>query len=157
MELFIEEIGTLPNSTASQLFINGKPFCFILEDGYRAVKVAGETRIDSGRYPVIRRTHGRIYEDYKARFKHRFAFEIAGVQNFMDILMHIGCFIVDTRGCPLIVSCIGVGDTGEYYGTNSTVMYKKFYKLLAAAFDRGEEVWVEISRRPIIDENTPVG
>lgn len=157
MNLFIEEIGTTANSTCSQLFIDGRPFCFIIEDGHRDKKVFGETRIDGGRYQLIKRTYGRIFETYKKKFGHKYALEIFGVRNFTDILLHIGCFIKDTNGCPLVNRGIAMGTDGNYYGFDSTSIYKLLYSLIDAAFERGEEVWIEIQRRDIIDENSQFG
>ena len=157
MELYLEEIATLPNSTASQLFINGKPFCFVLEDGHRDKKVPGETRIGPGRHEIVKRTHGKFYELYKRKYGHEFSIEISGVQDFKDILMHIGCFVQDTRGCTLVNMFIGIGKSGNYEGRESERAYLLLYAAIKAAFDRGEEVYIEISRRPIVDENTPVG
>jgi len=157
MEIFVEEIGTTPNSTASQLFIDGKPFCFVLEDGYREVKVYGETRIPAGRHQIKKRTVGRIFEQYKKKYGHAFVPELIGVAGFSDILIHIGNFVKDTLGCLLLNMWIGIGPDGNYQGQYSERAYLAFYTLISAAFDRGEEVWIEISRRDVIDENTPVG
>ena len=157
MELFIQEIGTTANSTASQLFVNGKPFCFIIEDGHRDTKVPGETRISPGRRQVIKRTYGRIFENYKKRFGHKFALEVSGVENFTDILLHIGCFVKDTRGCPLVNRGICMGKDGSYYGIDSTGAYLALYAVVAPVLESGQEVWLETSRMEIIDENTPVG
>jgi len=157
MNLEIVEIGTTEKSTGSQLFIDRRPFCFIIEDGYRDIKIPGVTRIPSCRCQIIKRTHGRKYEEYKKRFGHKFAIEIFGVPNFSDILLHIGCFVKDTNGCPLVNKCIGIGSDGSYYGMESTVVYKVLYALIEKAFERGEEVWIDIIRNEVIDENTPVG
>jgi hypothetical protein len=158
MNIFIEEIGTTPNSTASQLFIDGKPFCFVVEDGHRDKKVASETRIPPGRYQVVKRTEGRFYEKYKADFKHQFALHIINVPGFEYILLHIGNTIKDTKGCLLVNRNIGINPiTGNYQGTDSSSVYRALYMIVAAAFERGEECWIEIQRREIIDENTPVG
>lgn len=152
MEIFVEEIGTTPNSTASQMFVNGKPFCFVLEDGFRDVKIPGETRIAGGRYKVKKRTYGKFYELYKKKYGHKFAIELEGVQDFTDILVHIGCFVRDTRGCNLTNTFIGIGPTGDYEGRESEKAYLKLYSAIEKAFDVGQEVWYEISRRPVVDE-----
>lgn len=147
MEILIKEIGTAPNSTASQMFINGKAFCFVIEDGYREVKVRGETRIPPGRYRVSKIYAGKFYEKYKAEFGHKFAIGLEDVPQFSLIRIHIGNKPINTDGCPLVNRCIGINPTtGEYDGTDSTTVYKLFYKLVEAAFDRGEDVWCDVLR-----------
>ena len=152
MLLEIIEIGSTQNSTGSQMFVDRRPFCFIIEDGYRETKILGETRIEGGRYQIVKRTNGRIFEQYKKKFGHKFALEIANVSKFTDILLHIGCFVKDTRGCPLVNRCIGIGVDGSYYGLDSTSIYKLLYSLVEAAFERGEEVWIEIIRNEVMTE-----
>jgi len=120
--------------------------CFILEDPHREKKIKKKTRIPEGRRKIELRTYGRHHEDYKKRFPdfHRGMLEIKDVPNFTDILLHIGNFIWDTEGCPLpgniavsnIYSPATLGD--------STSAYKYMYKYIIAAFDREEEVWINI-------------
>lgn len=158
MNIFIEEIGTTPNSTGSQLFVDGRPFCFVVEDGHRDKKVYGETRIPGGRYQIIPRYEGSFFEKYRREHGHKFSIQIANVPGFEFILIHIGNTIADTKGCLLVNRNIGIQTTPrDYKGTDSTSVYKLLYSLIEAAFERNEEVWIEIQRRDIIDENTPVG
>ena len=156
MEIFVEEIGTTPNSTASQMFVNGKPFCFVLEDGFREVKVKGITRIPAGRYKIVGRKREKFYEKYKRDFGHEFSIEIENVPDFSDVLIHIGNTIEDTRGCLLVNRLIGfistTGGAQTYCGVDSTSVYKVLYTLVESAFEAGQEVWLEISRRPVVDE-----
>lgn len=49
MNIFLDEIVTTPNSTLSLVFLDNKQFCFTIEDGYRDIKVDGETRIPGHR------------------------------------------------------------------------------------------------------------
>lgn len=158
MNIFVEEIGTTPNSTGSQLFVDGRPFCFVLEDGYRETKVLGETRIPAGRYQVVKHTAGKFFTKYKKDFGHDFALHIKDVPGFEWVLIHIGNTVSDTRGCLLVNRNIGItASPRDYCGTDSGSVYKLLYMLIKAAYERGEEVWIEISRREVIDENTPVG
>lgn len=85
MNLLLQEIGTTQNSTGSHLLIDGRPFCFTVEDGYRDKKIKHETRIPAG----------------------------------------------------------------KYLGTDSTSVYKLLYSLAEKALERGEEIWIEIQRKPI--------
>ena len=158
MLIEVEEIGTTNDSTASQMFVDRRPFCFVVEDGYRPVKIRGETRIPAGRYQVAKRMHGKFYTKYNNTFGHEFSLEIKDVPGFQDILIHTGNKVNDTRGCLLVNRNIGIQTAPrDYCGTDSTSVYKLLYMLVKAAFERGEEVWIEIYRRPVVDENTPVG
>lgn len=157
MELFVEEIGTTSKSTASQMFVDGKPFCFIVEDGYNEVKVMGKTRIPPGRYQVVKRTFGKFYQKYKKDFEHGYALELKDVPGFKDILIHIGNTIEDTRGCLLTNKGISLDGSLDYFGTSSTVAYLALYKAIDKAFKSGLEVWIEISRRDVVTEGGAVG
>lgn len=150
MEIFVEEIGTTLKSTASQMFIDGKPSCFVIEDGYNEVKIAGKTRIPPGRYQVVKRTIGKFYTKYKSDFDHSYALELIDVPGFKDILIHIGNTVEDTRGCLLVNNGISVDTALDYFGTSSTVAYLALYKKVDAAFKTGSEVWIEISRRDVV-------
>lgn len=157
MNIFVEEIGTTPTSTASQLFVDNKPFCFVIEDGYNEPKVPGKTRIPPGRYQIIQRKRGKFYEKYKTNHKHTFAIELKGVPGFTDILIHIGNTVGDTRGCLLVNKGLNISPTGAYFGKESTDVYLALYAKINGAFERNEEIWIEIQRREVIDDNTPAG
>lgn len=81
----------------------GQPICFSLEDRKRApgVKVAGDTRIPSGSYPLVWREWGT----WAARFKkwgYPGSLVLKGVPGFTDILIHVGNDHEDTAGCLLL-------------------------------------------------------
>ena len=169
MEITLEEIATAPNSTRSQMFVGGHPFCDAIEDGYRDPKIPGETRIPGGRYEVVMRTHGRFFLEYHRRFGHEFALEIKDVPGFSDVLIHIGNSNKDTRGCLLVCYESGVEDLRkvilkepkarpDFIGARSTEAYKALHDQIRLAFERGERVFISIFRREIIDEqNLPKG
>ena len=157
MILFLEEIGTTANSTASHLFVDNKPFCFVIEDGHRDQKIAGETRIPAGKYQIVPRREGKFYEQYKRQHGHNFVPHLLNVPNFGLILIHIGNTIKDTRGCLLANRFVGLGTDGNYLGSDSTSIYKLLYSLMAKALARNEEIWIEIQRREIVNENENFG
>lgn len=157
MIITIEEIGTAPNSTGSQVFIDEKPFCFCIEDGYKEPKVPGRTRIPAGTYPVKPRRHGKFFQAYRRRFGHHFALEVEGIPNFSDVLIHIGNDADDTRGCPLVNNFIGMAK-GEYVGTGSELAYLNLYAAVEPVLNAGGDVFLTIIRRPIIEEGeVPAG
>jgi len=157
MNIFLEEIGLTPNSTASHLFVDNKPFCFTIEDGHRDIKVKHESRIPAGRYKIVPRTVGSFYEKYKRNFNHKFVPQLEDVPGFEFILIHIGNTVKDTSGCILVNRFVGLGTDGNYSGIDSTSVYKLLYSLIALAFERGEECWIEIHRLEIINESSSIG
>jgi hypothetical protein len=147
MLIEVKKIMEFPDRTLSQMTIDGKHFCFVLEDGHRDVKVAGETRIGEGLYDVVQRTIGGFYEDYRAKFGHKFSIQIKDVPNFEQILIHIGNFPKDTRGCLLIAyDIITTATPTRVELRRSTDCYKVFYILVEAAFRRKEAVQIKITR-----------
>lgn len=140
------------NCTISELTIDGVFFSFVLEDGFRETKVPGETRIPAGKYQILQRREGKFYTAYKRRFGHKFVPHLQDVPGFAFILMHIGNGPSDSRGCLLVGRSWGYTGNAHYIG-DSTETYKKLYETLEAAFARGEEVWVEIDRTPVVTKN----
>lgn len=133
------------------LYLDGVHLHFIIEDGYREKKVPGETRIDGGLYYLQPRFHGKFYEDYKRRFRHDFAIEIMGVENFTDILCHIGNTRKDTRGCPLNNTGFKRDKgSGDYIGIDSTTAYLEFYKLVSPELKAGNRVPYHVIRNKVI-------
>lgn len=144
MRLHVQLIAETPDSTLSVLTIAGEFVCFVLEDGYREKKIAGETRIAPGVYRVEQRKEGHFFEQYRAQFRHGYALELKGVPNFQYILLHIGNTVHDTRGCLLVG--LGVGFNGNFAVNQSTAAYLQLYEMVKLAFDKGEVVEVEVSR-----------
>ncbi len=157
MNLYLIEIGCTTNSTASHLYMDNKPFCFVVEDGFRERKVKHETRIPAGRYQILPLKNGKFFNLYSKRWGHKFVPWIQDVPGFDGILIHIGNTIADTSGCLLLNRGITLGADGNYSGTDSTSIYKLFYALMEKALERGEEIWLEIERLPIMYENDLIG
>jgi len=150
MTIDIIQLDETPDSTASRLLIDGEFVCFVLEDGYREVKVPSETRIPAGSYPLRQRFYGGFYEKYKKRYGHAYSLEIISIRNFSDVLIHIGNWIRDTRGCLLVGMDLSLSRR-DYCLKRSKVAYLKLYDIIAPAFARGDEITVNVirSKRPI--------
>lgn len=146
MKLTLLEIGSTPNSTASHLYLDDRPFCFVIEDGYREKKVMHETRIPAGTYRIVPRAAGKFFELYSKRWGHKFVPHIIDVPDFTFILIHIGNTIKDTSGCLLVNRSVGLGNDGNYFGSDSSSVYRLLYSLMEKAFERNEEVIIEIYR-----------
>jgi len=125
------------NSTLSLVSIDGVFNCFGLEDEYRVVKVAGETRIPAGTYKVGLKKVGPTHAKYQNRFPniHKGMLHILDVPDFTDILIHIGNTEVDTAGCLLVGWSAGAEKFRMSIG-KSALAYSEFYsKVVDAAGD----------------------
>jgi len=128
MNITVKRIKSDEDATLSLIFIDDEFICFGLEDEYRADKVARETRIPSGTYPITLRQVGGFNNRYKKKFPgfHDGMLWVRNVPNFEYILIHIGNTDQDTAGCLLIGE--GAMTSGELRITHSTNAYKKVYQ-----------------------------
>jgi hypothetical protein len=125
--------------------------CYCLEDKVRTEKIAAQTAIPTGLYPLRYRKEGRIYNHYVPKFgdlnQARGMIEIAELPNFSYVMFHIGNSKADTAGCPLVGSKVDeayLQATGDYKVLHSTATYRKVYPLLAAALDTKKPIWLDI-------------
>lgn len=148
MEIQVNKIWESVARTLSDVRVNGFIFSFALEDGFRPVKVPGETRIPPGRYKIVKRTHGKFYDQYRKKYGHKFAIEIQGVPGFSDILIHIGNTPKDTRGCILVGFGIlkdkSLGKAPDLISSESA--YLALYDLLEKEFEKGIDSFIEVNR-----------
>lgn len=112
--------------TIGELYINGKFFCYTLEDEIREIKVKDETAIPYGTYPVTL--------SYSPRFG-KIMMRINNVPNFSGILIHVGNDEKDTSGCLLV----GFNRT-ETTITQSTLAYNALYTVVENELKAGKEV-----------------
>lgn len=112
-----------------------------LEDGVREVpgvpvcewKQYGQSAIPVGRYQVV--------VTYSNRFKRELPLLI-GVEGFTGIRIHAGNSAEDTEGCLLVGR--GLNQAGDRI-TDSRTALSDLMQVLDDAYDRGEEVWLDIS------------
>jgi hypothetical protein len=140
MNLKVHRYNSQGDFTQGLLTIDGVFQCYTLEDEQRALKVKGETAIPLGRYKVVLRKEGKFHEQYKSKFAlfHKGMLHVTNVPGFEYILIHIGNTDDDTAGCLLVGR-----STSENSIAESTIAYEGMYKKVIAAFDKGEEVWIE--------------
>jgi hypothetical protein len=120
--------------TLGRVFLNGKLFCYSVEDEVRkGVKVKGETAIPNGIYPLTTR--------YSPKFSPKFGHDmiwVKNVPNFEYILIHTGNTDDDTEGCLVIGDRIGVV-SGQEGVLNSKPTYKRFYEAVIAKIKQGNQ------------------
>lgn len=147
MKIDVIKLIETKNSTLSKLMVDDSFFCFVVEDGYRAEKIPGETRIPDGVYNVIKRTEGSFFSRYKKNFGHAYALELENVPGFQYILIHTGNTVEDTRGCLLVADGAAM-NKGNFVGVpgTSTPAYLRLYTRIDAAFKAGETVSIALSR-----------
>jgi hypothetical protein len=128
MEITVKRSLYTEKSTIGNMLINGKQFCYTLEDTCRdanrdgdlddegETKVFGKTAIPSGKYPVIL--------SYSNRFK-RILPEVLNVPGYAGIRIHNGNTSADTEGCLLI----GSQKSRDFVG-NSRVTLEAFMEIL---------------------------
>lgn len=136
MHLLVDRIKSDATATLSAVYLDGRHQCDGLEDEYRAVKVAGETRIPAGTYRIGVRKVGGFHEKYTARFSafHRGMLQVLNVPGFDGILIHCGNTEHDTAGCLLV----GQAAKGKLELVLSSVTYEQLYKEVIGAAERGE-------------------
>lgn len=141
MKLRCRRFASLQESTIGAMYVDGRFCCFTLEDQAQPVKVAGETRIPSGVYPIKLRTDGQLHAKYAGKFtEHRGMLHLQGVPGFEGILIHIGNTDRDSAGCIL------VGDTAVANGElgQSVQAYRRLYGQVSTAILAGEPVEISV-------------
>lgn len=129
MRILMKRIAQHKGATISNLSVDRleQPL-FTLEDRAQQRKIYGQTRINSGIYNVQPYEAGRLYAHYKAKFDwHGPMLQIMHVPDFTGVCFHIGNWIKDTEGCPLIGLQASWGP-GEPAVLHSTQGYKLFYE-----------------------------
>jgi len=146
MEINIKRMFTSKESTQGALYINGEPFCFTLEDEFREVKVSGETRIPKGEYKIKYRDQlTGLTEKYRKKHSwFTFHLEIQDVPNFKYIYIHKGNTDDHSEGCILLGDSLNNNQIDDGFLGHSTNAFTRFYKLVSAAIDNGEDVTIKI-------------
>lgn len=143
--LTLNHIAETPDSTVSELMLDGERLSYIIEDGHREVKVWGETRIPAGRYEIFPRKSGGFFERYKRAFLHKFVLGFRNVPGFSYILIHIGNAPANTHGCLLCNTEYYLGSDNIYRGAGSKDAYLILYDVFDDLFKKGK-VFIEIER-----------
>jgi hypothetical protein len=105
---------------------------YTLEDEYREIKRAFETRIPSGTYKIdIQQADTPLTIKYRDKYpwfkKH---LEIKNVPGFVGVYLHIGNFDADSAGCILLGDNSDNNTIGPGSVSNSTACFKRFYEFV---------------------------
>ena len=119
--------------------------CVTLEDEYREVKVAGETRIPAGRYEIDLRTESPMADRYRLNFGswHKGMLWLQDVPGFNYVYIHVGNDDEDTSGCVLVGRTMDTEYKAFSIGYSRTT-YEELARRVFQCFDAGEQVFIEI-------------
>ena len=154
MELTLDRKWRKDTYSIGRLFINGQFFCNTIEDKDRnlyqgmaledikRIKVYSETAIPYGRYRISMKRKSPKFSQKKQYQKcDGYLPYLRDVPGFSGVLIHIGNWASDSAGCIL------VGENKVKGGVvNSTLWFWKLYDILKAADERGEEIWITITK-----------
>lgn len=126
-----------PSFTLGEIFINGSPLGYTVEDTDRklesgGVKVKTKTAIPRGEYEVI--------VSYSPKYK-RYMPEVLNVPQFSGIRIHSGNTPSDTEGC-IIVGAYRDEDKGVVSESRKAIA--RVYDLIFEAFDNDEKIILEV-------------
>jgi hypothetical protein len=112
-----------------------------MEDAYHEEKIYGKTRIPAGRYEIKLRTEGKFHYQYMQNLPHhKGMLWLQDVPNFKFILIHVGNTAEDSAGCILVADKV----LNDDFISESTVAYIKLYAHVIDAFERNEQVFINI-------------
>lgn len=124
------------DTTIGCYHFEGEKVCFSLEDEYREEKVAGETRIPAGIYPIGVRHDSPAFSHLDDRWDwHNGMLHIQNIPNFEWVYIHSGNTDDHTEGCPLTGF---TADLERMAVGSSRKAYEKLYKLVWAYADLGQ-------------------
>ena len=154
MQIRVTRYDHNQDSTSGLLAINhdgegakgAEHFGYTLEDQRQpGEKVMSETRIPENSYTL---GYQEIITPMTERYRKKYPWfdkhlHVKNVPNFKGIYIHIGNTDEDTAGC-LLVGDIAYNDPKDFNSTigKSTQCFKRFYEVVCAALDRGEEVTI---------------
>ena len=131
MEIKVIRNTFTEKSTIGELYIDGKFYCYTLEDrvrGPKEPKVYGETAIPAGTYGVI--------VNHSVRFNQRMMLYL-NVPGFDGVRLHAGNSDRDSTGCTLV----GLTKSKDFIG-ESRAAYAKVFPLVRDAYDANHKVTI---------------
>lgn len=146
MNLLLQRYSDDGESTLGLLFVDRRFECYTLEDERRGVKVAGETRIPAGTYPLqLRQVLSPMTERYRARYPwFTWHVEIDDVPGFDFVYLHVGNKDADTDGCILLGDTVNNNAVGDGFLGTSAVAFERWYKRVVPHLEAGGTTILEI-------------
>jgi len=132
MKLRLERNWLIGDTTTGKLYINGKFFCYTLEDKIRNEKIYGETAIPYGLYDVDR--------TWSPHFKIKMPL-IKNVPNFEGIRIHKGTTAQDSSGCLLVAKSLS---EDKQRLINSKIAFDDLDNKITEAIKSGEKITIDI-------------
>jgi len=129
-------------TTIGLLYLNGFFYCYTLEDTYREIKIASQTRIPAGKYTIDFIRHDTdLTKKYRKLFPDWFLYhlEIQNVPGFTGVYIHSGGDHTHTAGCLLVSDSLTVKDENKFL-TNSKNTFQKLYTYLRQEIEKGTNV-----------------
>ena len=122
MDIVIKRRRPANGCTLSEWFVNGKSFCFGIEDLVRpsGEKVFGETAIPAGSYQIVK--------TFSPRFG-KYLPLLLNVPGFGGVRIHPGNYAKDTEGCLLPGTAIAPDNAMV---TNSREAFEKLFTKIKA-------------------------
>lgn len=153
MKLRVERKWPKATYTIGRLYVDDVFFCNTLEDRDRGLKqtdplefiksrkVYAETAIPKGTYGVAMNVTSPKYGAVAWYWKlcQGKMPRLLSVPGFEGILIHPGSTALDSAGCLLVGNNTKVGKL-----TESKATFEKLYKKMKSAYDKGEEIAIEI-------------
>lgn len=144
MELKLPRFSGGDEATLGLLHVDGKFFCYTLEDQFNEPKVPGETRIPPGRYQITLRDEGGMTQRYEKRFDfHIGMLWIRDVPDFKFVYIHTGNNDDHSEGCILVGDGQFQNVTERGQVSSSVSAYTRLYNAIIGALAL-EEVWITI-------------
>jgi len=153
MEIKVQRIARKTLYTISRLFIDGIRIGDVIEDRDRGltqsmsldeikrIKVMHQTAIPTGRYEVTLHICSPTFSKkaYYKQFCNGYLPRLLDVPGFDGILMHRGVDQNSSSGCLILGRNTVVGKV-----TDSQLIFERAYRLMKAASDRNEKIYLTI-------------
>lgn len=135
MKIIVDRYLSDGDATLSRVSIDDVLECYGLEDEYRAIKVANETRVPVGEYDIHLRPEGGMHVKYSeaewCKDWHQGMLWLQDVPNFTWIYIHPGNTDDHTSGCLLVGQTANEND--KLTISSSRLAYEALYKKVVSA------------------------
>jgi len=147
MELQLLRYSDNQESTLGIMLADSKFECYTLEDEFRNVKVAGETRIPEGEYEIkFREVMSPMTEKYRQLYPwFEWHIEIVGVPGFQFVYIHVGNTAEDSDACVLVGDSTENNKFGKGRQGYSVRAFERFYKKVWRELKSNKKVKIKIT------------